>query len=260
MGWIWLIGGTSESALLARAIATAKLPCLVTVTTESAAALYPRSSDLWQIHIGKLDGEQMCLFCDRQGIAAIVDASHPYAVQVSQAAIATATEKQIPYLRYERPELQDKSILTGDRVIELDSFHTLLQGNYLLQQRVLLAIGYQALPLFKPWQNRAVLFARILPAINSLQVALESGFTSDRLIAIRPPISAELEKALWQQWQISLVVTKANGKAGGEDIKRLVATQLNIPLIAIARPRIDYPQQTNDLDEVISFCKKNLGG
>ena len=36
----------------------------------------------------------------------------------------------------------------------------------------------------------------------------------DRIIAIRPPISRELEQALWQQWRISLVVTKASGQSG----------------------------------------------
>ena len=50
-----------------------------------------------------------------------------------------------------------------------------------------------------------------------------------------------METALWQQWRISLVVTKASGTAGGEDIKRQVAAKLGIPLIVIARPQIAYP-------------------
>ena len=51
-------------------------------------------------------------------------------------------------------------------------------------------------------------------------MAIAAGFTTDKIIAIRPPINKELEQALWQQWQISLVVTKASAKAGGEDIKK----------------------------------------
>jgi precorrin-6A/cobalt-precorrin-6A reductase len=90
--------------------------------------------------------------------------------------------------------------------------------------------------------------------MESLKVALESGFTSDRLIAIRPPINIDLEKALWQQWNISLVVSKASGQAGGEEIKQMVSQLLGIPLIIIARPKFDYPQQTNNLNEVLRFC------
>jgi precorrin-6A/cobalt-precorrin-6A reductase len=118
-------------------------------------------------------------------------------------------------------------------------------------------VGYKILPRFKQWQTQAVLFARILPSMESLKVALDSGFTSDRLIAIRPPISLDLEKALWQKWNISLVVSKASGQAGGEEIKQKVAELLGIRLIVIARPKVDYPQQTNDLNDVLKFCYKN---
>ncbi|MGK7895867.1 MAG: precorrin-6A/cobalt-precorrin-6A reductase, partial [Xenococcus sp. (in: cyanobacteria)] len=93
--------------------------------------------------------------------------------------------------------------------------------------------------------------------LNSLQTALDAGFSSDRIIALRPPINPELEIALWRQWDISLVVTKASGKPGGEDIKQQVANKLGIPLIAIARPAICYPQQTSCLEEVVIFLNKH---
>jgi precorrin-6A/cobalt-precorrin-6A reductase len=67
-----------------------------------------------------------------------------------------------------------------------------------------------------------------------------------------------LEKALWRQWNISLVITKASGVAGGENIKRTVADQLSIPLIIISRPAVDYPQQTSDLSEALEFCQRQL--
>ena len=189
-----------------------------------------------------------------QQIVAVVDASHPYALVISQGAIATAAALDLPYLRYERPQI----FTQDERVINLDSFATLLAGDYLLQQRVLLTIGYQTLPLFQAWQQKATLFARVLPRVDSLEVALKAGFPPQRIIAIRPPISATLEKALWQQWQISLVVTKASGNAGGESIKRQVAAELGIPIIVISRPQISYPQQTNNFSEVLSFCRHSF--
>ncbi|HEY9862494.1 MAG TPA: precorrin-6A/cobalt-precorrin-6A reductase, partial [Candidatus Obscuribacterales bacterium] len=87
---------------------------------------------------------------------------------------------------------------------------------------------------------------------------IAAGFTPDRLFAMRPPISPDLEKALWQHWQISLVVTKSSGIAGGEDIKRQVAAELGMPLVAIARPPIIYPQQTSDLTTALAFCQQHL--
>ncbi len=247
--YVWLIGGTAESATIAQLLATEKIPTIITVTTPNSVALYP-PIPLFQVMVGKMDSPQIILFLQQQQIIAVVDASHPFATAISQNAMAATKELNIPYLRYERPIIDT----IEDGVIQLDSFDTLLAGDYLQQQRVLLTIGYQVLPQFQSWQNRTTLFTRILPSQESLEVATKAGFTNHRIIAIRPPVSWELEKALWQQWQISLVVTKASGVAGGQEIKESVARELGIPLIVINRPQISYLRQTSLLDDVLQFC------
>jgi precorrin-6A/cobalt-precorrin-6A reductase len=240
---------------LARAIASLTLPCIVTVTTVAAVTLYPKTP-LLRVQLGRLDVDELEAFLQEQQIAAILDASHPYAVEVSKMATRAAEQWKIPYLRFERPAVNapDDNL----QVICLESFEALLAGDYLLQQRVMLTVGYKALQLFCSWQDRSTLFARILPAVTSLEAASAAGFTSDRIIALRPPVSAELEKALWRQWEISRVVTKASGTAGGEEIKRSVAALLGIPLIVIARPTVDYPQQTSDFSLALEFCQTHI--
>ena len=250
----WVIGGTSESVIIAQAIAENNFPCVVTVTTADAVKLYPVLSNL-QIRVGQLKEFQIHEFIQQEKIIAIIDASHPYAIAISETVIKISQALQIPYLRYERAALS-----LNKNITELENFEMLLAGHYLTNQRVLLTVGYKSLPRFKIWQSQAVLFARILPSLESLKVALQSGFTNDRLIAIRPPISLDLEKALWQQWNISLVISKASGQAGGEEIKQRVSQLLGIPLIVIARPKVDYPQQTSNLDEVLTFCYRYFSG
>ncbi|YAI82902.1 MAG: cobalt-precorrin-6A reductase [cyanobacterium endosymbiont of Rhopalodia sterrenbergii] len=245
---IWLIGGTRDSVTIAESIVSEQLTCLVTVATENAQFLYPRISYL-TIKIGTLNLDQIRLLCQREKIIAIVDASHPYAVQISRQAIIVSQENHIPYLRYERASLPP-----SPEIITLDNFDTLIKGDYLQRERTLLTVGYKALPLFKILQSRAILFARILPKIESLEAAIKAGFSSDRLIALRPPISAKLEQALWRQWNISLVVAKASGRQGGESTKRLVATELGVKLIIINRPSVSYPQKTDQLSDIIRFC------
>lgn len=252
-GRLWLIGGTQESAHLAAAIAHAALPCTISVTTESARALYPTAPDL-RVWVGRLTAGSLGEFLRLEQIVAVLDASHPYAVEISQIAIAAAHERQIPYLRYERPAIDTQQ--NAPPVIQLDSFDTLLTGDYLHSSRVLLTVGYRPLQLFRPRQDRATLFARILPSAIALEAASKAGFTPDRIICLRPPVSADLERALWRQWEISLVVTKASGTAGGEDVKRTVAAELGIPLIVINRPAVEYPQQTSDLSAALEFCRQ----
>lgn len=256
-GKVWLIGGTTESVLIAQTFASTKVTCIVTVATPTAKTLYPCQC---QVKVGRMDSPAMRQFCRQENIVALLDASHPYATEVSQNAIDTAIVCNIPYLRYERPLVQ--SLAGGEgwfaRTIELDDFNALFAGNYLRGKRVLLTVGCQTLHLFKSWQGDSTIFTRILPKPESLAMAIAAGFTTERVIAIRPPISKELERALWQQWQISLVVTKASGSAGGEDIKRDVAKELGIPLVVITRPQIIYPQQTDCVDEAIAFCRQYL--
>lgn len=250
-GRIWLIGGTRESAQLAMAIAQAGLACTVSVTTAAAKILYPVPG--LRVVVEKFSLEQLRQFLQTEKIVAILDASHPYATEISSSAIAAATQLQIPYLRFERPELGETAPASSP-ILTLDSFGTLLAGNYLQDQRVLLTVGYKPLSLFATWHRRATLFARILPSRVALEAALTAGFGSERLFALRPPVSSELERALWQHWQIAAVITKASGQPGGEDIKRAIATELGVTLIVIGRPKVSYPQQTSDLSTALAFC------
>ncbi|MDX2244990.1 MAG: cobalt-precorrin-6A reductase [Leptolyngbyaceae cyanobacterium bins.302] len=250
---IWLIGGTQESAELARSLVAQNLPCLVTVTTESARCLYPKTPDL-TVWVGRLDAASLPAFLQTHSIAAILDASHPFATEISHLAIAIASTLKIPYLRFERLPLS-ASPLTP---LFFPTLRSLLATDLLLHQRILLTLGYRSLELFTPWQEKAVLFARILPSIPALQAAISAGFATDRLIALRPPISAAMERALWQQWQVSVVVTKASGVAGGEDVKQQVAADLGVTLVVIERPPIAYPQQTSDFSEALQFCDRSL--
>ena len=250
---VWLIGGTSESVTIAKLLANAAINLVITVATSNVLLTYP---DDLLVQEGRMNCLQMQAFCQLQNIKAVVDASHPYAVEVSHGAISTTSQLNIPYLRYERANYQSLTEFQSALITEVDSFATLFADNYLQNQRVLLTVGCKVLPLFKSWHHQATLFARLLPKVNSLQTAIESGFTSDRLVAIRPPINLDLEKNLWRQWNISLVVTKASGKAGGEDIKRQAAKDLNIPLIVVARPQVSYPQKTSSIEEILAFCQK----
>ncbi|EAZ94246.1 cobalt-precorrin-6A reductase [Crocosphaera chwakensis] len=253
-GKLWVIGGTGDSVDAVKHIVKHSFPCIVTVTTPTASDLYPTLSNL-SIQIGKLDKKEIQQLCTQETVKGIIDASHPFAINISQQVIEFAQTENIPYLRYERPSLKINS-----QAIYLDSFEHLLEGNYLENKRVLLTVGCQALSRFKSCHEKLVLYARILPKLESLKMALNAGFSESKIIALRPPITLELERSLWQQWQIDLVVTKASGKQGGEDIKLTVAKELGIPLIVIKRPLIQYPKQTEQMSDIIEFCYQCFQG
>ena len=260
---IWLIGGTSESAELAKALSAQKLNYIVTVTTADAARLYPESRSVW---VGKLLPTTLPAFIAQQQIRCILDASHPFASEISQLAIA----QNLPYLRYERPPISSAS-LPNSPVTYTDSIDTLTSSllthrllgnqpdNQPGNQRVLLTLGYRHLIRFSHLRPSAKLFARILPSTEAIAAAKAAGFDASELIALRPPVSLALEKALWQQWNISVVVAKASGVPGGEAIKRQAAQALGIKLILIQRPPMVYPQCTSTVSVALKFCAESLG-
>jgi len=239
---LWLIGGTSESREIAKLLFQNDIDFLVTVTTQEALSLY---KDLpIKVNVGILTVGKIQDLIDDYGIEKIVDASHPHAQIISQHAI----NLNLPYLRYERSVLIQS---TGKKIENIDA---LFAGKYLTGKRALLTIGYKGLARFEPWQSKAILFTRILPSITSLKAAIDAGFTSDRIVALRPPIGLELERSLWTRWKIEVVVTKANGYTGEEDIKQQLSQELNIELIVLDRPKINYPRQCNQLEDVLNFC------
>jgi precorrin-6A/cobalt-precorrin-6A reductase len=178
---IWLIGGTSESREIAQLFSQLQMDYLVTVTTPEARALYTNLDAI--VRVGPLDTDALVQLIEQYHITCIVDASHPHAQLISQQAI----DSQTPYLRYERPQV---FCPTGSR-LEVKTIDSLIQGDYLEGQRVLFTIGYKGLARFRSFQSKATLFTRILPSLTALTAALEAGFTSDRIIALRPPVNRE---------------------------------------------------------------------
>ncbi|RMD69233.1 MAG: cobalt-precorrin-6A reductase [Cyanobacteria bacterium J149] len=252
---IWLIGGTSESVIIARLLSDLKQDFVVTVTTDSACKLYENINDI-QVVVTKLSVAQMRDFISVWQVFAIIDASHPFALEVSQNAIHLVTSSQdlcLPYLRYERETVTTNN---HNNIFYYPDLQSLLSDNLILKQKkVLLTIGAKYLHLFNSYHHQAQFYARILPYQSSLALAEKAGFGCDRIIAIRPPLSLELEKALWQLWGIEIVVTKAGGKAGGEDIKYQLAEELNIPLVVIKRPSLNYPLMAKSVEDVKEFLK-----
>ncbi|MEL6354361.1 MAG: cobalt-precorrin-6A reductase [Cyanobacteria bacterium J06627_28] len=254
---IWLIGGTSESGAIAHHLSNQNCSYIVTVTTESAKQLYPDSA---QVRVGPLDDKTVCAFITQWQVVGILDASHPFAAEISRLAIAQSKRSGIAYLRYERPITTPQP--ASDQIRFSASLRELLSSPQLQHQRVLFSLGYRALlavsAQLSALRQTSQLFIRVLPSIKALSGALTAGFSSKEIMALRPPISPELEAALWQQWQISCVVAKASGRPGGEAVKHQIAKQLGVTLVLIQRPDVSYPTQTDSIPVAVEFCMEVL--
>ncbi len=235
--------------MIAERLTQAQYPWIVTVTTPAAAQSYQVLNG--QVRVGPLTPLTLPEFLQDQVIDLIIDASHPFAVEISRLAMRVSTEMRIPYLRFERKQLQ---LSPATQV--LPDLISVIQPRYLRNRRILLTVGIKPLALFQPWLDEAEIWARILP--NSWDQAMTMGFPAERLIPMRLPITLEQEKSLWIELDVDTVIAKSSGLPGGLEIKQEVAAQLGVRLIVIERPRIRYPLQTDDLEAVIAFCTAHL--
>jgi precorrin-6A/cobalt-precorrin-6A reductase len=99
---ILLLGGTSETAPLANALADAGYRVLVSTATD--VPLDTGSRPGIRRRAGPLDENAMVRLIEAEGIRAIVDGCHPYASQAHATAQVVAQRLKIPCLSYERPE------------------------------------------------------------------------------------------------------------------------------------------------------------
>jgi len=229
---ILLIGGTKDGRDLAKDILNSNFKVLASTATEYGKDLLGKHPNLTVIY-GKKDYNDMIEIIEKYKIKCIVDASHPYAENVSINAIKAAKDKNILYLRYER----EKTEISG--VIRVKNYNEAAEALKDTTGNIMLTIGSNNLEVFSKL-NKNRLFVRVLPLSNVLKKCEMLGFSPNNIIAIQGPFSKEFNKELYRQFDIELIVTKDSGEEGGTRNKIDAAIEEGIKVILIERPEIDY--------------------
>jgi len=91
-----------------------------------------------------------------------------------------------------------------------------------------------------------------LPVSKVLLLCEELGLNPDNIIAMKGPFSEEMNRAMFAMQDVSVVVTKDSGGAGGTLDKIRAAKAAGIPVIVVKRPTIDYGEVYRDMLELIN--------
>ena len=167
------------------------------------------------------------------GAELIVDATHPYAAEVTRTLKAVADQAGVEYLRVLRGE--DHEELAGCVLVDdTPGAVAYLNGT---EGPVLLTVGSKELFQYTAvtdWQNR--LYARVLPLPASTEIAFKLGFTGSHLICMQGPFSQEINEAMLRMLDCRYLVTKDTGAAGGFAEKIRAARACGVTPIVIRRP------------------------
>jgi precorrin-6A/cobalt-precorrin-6A reductase len=239
---LWLIAGTGEGPRLARQLLERGWQLEVSVVTAAASLAYPAHRHL-RLLVGALAGGEAIrqrlsmAAAAGQPYAAVVDASHPFARQIS-AQLAEALG-QLPaqplLLRLKRPLLSNPS----DRLLaDLEALapHR-LAPHCLAGRRLLLAIGARQLGRAVALSPGALHHARLLPTAEALQRAMAAGIAPERLACLRPGGGGEaaLLAALLRRWRIDVILCRQSGGIT-ETLWRQLAASQGCELLLLRRP------------------------
>ena len=201
-----------------------------------------------------LDEAALKDYLQEHDIRLLVDASHPYAANVSRNAIAVCQALSIPYIRYER----DLSKLDYDRITVVHSYEEAAQAAAALGKKIFLTTGSRNLDKFvhSPDLKNCELTARVLPTAEVIGLCESLGLDAGHIVALQGPFSQELNRELFRKYGAEVIITKNSGTIGGTDTKFAAAAELNLPIVLIDRPKLNYPCITHDYAEVLAFVRQ----
>jgi precorrin-3B C17-methyltransferase len=263
-GAVWVFSGTGDGNALAAHVAGAlaaagpdPVPVVVSTATDYGGEIAARDCPGVTVWAGRQGLEARRQELVRSGARVLLDATHPYATVISEQLIGLSRELGIPYLRYERPA--SAALAVGETPCA--SAAQAAQRAIATGRRIFLATGSKDLATFlqAPGADQREWFVRLTAEPELIERALALGVKRDHLCAMQGPFSQAFNTALWSDWGIDCVVTKDSGDAGGFAAKAAAAKALGIPLLVIARPKLDYPAMTS-LDGVTAqLAAWNIG-
>ncbi len=244
MSEILIFAGTTEGRLLAEFLSRQKVPAYVCVATEYGGQLLEENEYLQVSHM-RLDESQMKqLICER-GIHLTIDATHPYAVEVSANIRSACEAAGCEYMRLLRSSVHtgsEEEMICVESVEEAAEFLKTTEGNILVTTGSKELHKYTVIPDF---EERV--FARVLSTPEVAKSCSELGFTGKHLICMQGPFSEELNTALLKQFHARWMVTKEAGKNGGYEEKIRAARNAGARVVLIGRP---VKEQGLSLEEV----------
>lgn len=204
-----------------------------------------------------LDRDGLMNYIAEHGIRLVIDASHPYAVNVSQNAMAACAAACIPYVRYER-DLSELGA-AGGNIIVVHSYEEAAARAAECGKNVFLTTGSRNLAKFTtaPALQGENIIARVLPTAEVITLCEDLGLSPANIVALQGPFSRELNRELFRRYSADVVITKNSGTLGGTDTKLAAAADLGLPVIVIDRPHIDYPALATDYAGILRFVEEN---
>lgn len=250
---ILVLAGTQDGRTIAAGLREAGYDVIASVVSEYGRELAAQSGV--PVQAAAMNADELQHFIVSRDIRMIVDATHPYAVNVSRNAVQVAETLHIPCLRYERP---GSELPVYEKLIVAPDMQQAAKLAVDLGKTVFLTTGSHSLPVFRAAAagNDCRLIARVLPQPDVIAACIENGFSPADIIAAQGPFSRELNRELFRAYGADVVVTKNSGAIGGTDAKIAAAIELGLIIVVVQRPVSNLRQVFESLPALLAYLKR----
>lgn len=237
-----ILGGTTEASALARAVeGWVDLDPILSLAGRTQNPVIPpipyRTGGF-----GGVDGLKAYLTGEK--IDAVIDATHPFAAQMSANAAEACCALDIPLVLFTRAAWRP---VPGDRWTTAADMEAAAQALGEATRRVFLTVGSLQLAAFASAPQHHYLVRSIDPPDAAIALP------DHRLILARGPFTVDEETALMRDENIDTLVTKnSGGKATAA--KLAAARALNIEVIMVERPKSPDVPAFESLDAITAWA------
>jgi precorrin-6A/cobalt-precorrin-6A reductase len=236
-----ILGGTTEATALAHAIAADR--SLDPVLSLAGRTANPSPPPIRWRSGGFGGAPGLTAYLRDQTIDAVVDATHPFAEQMSRNAAEACTTAAVPLVAFTRHPWQP---VAGDDWIEVSEPAEAAAALGAMSRTVFLTVGRLSLPAFAAAPHHLYLVRSIDPPAGL------SHLPRHRLLLARGPFDEAAEERLMREHAIDVLVTKNSGGSATKP-KIDTARRLGLPVILIRRPPALSVPELHDLDAVLEW-------
>jgi precorrin-6A/cobalt-precorrin-6A reductase len=243
---VLILGGTADANRLVAQIA--KNPRFDAVLSYAGRTENPTPPPIaWRVGgFGGVDG--LVDYLRAENIARVVDATHPFAAQMSANAITACALAKVPLLALERAPWQRTF---GDHWIDVDNIIAAAETLGVAPRRVFLGIGRQYLDVFAAHPQHHYLARLVDPPRAPLPLR-----EADVIVA-RGPFDLAGDRAMLMERRIDIVVARnAGGDASYAKIE--AARALGLSVVMIRRPFIPAREKVEGVADVLRWLGHDL--
>jgi precorrin-6A/cobalt-precorrin-6A reductase len=238
-----ILGGTGEAAALARGV-LARFGDAIEMTTALAGRTRHPGPIPGMVRIGGFGGAAgLADYLTAQRIERLIDATHPFAAEISTAARLACDQTRVPRLLLLRPAWRRHPL---DRWIEVDSIEAAAQIVGRVGRRAFLTVGASEVPAFATANSVRFVVRMIDPPRERLPLRFHE------VVLGRGPFTLNEERHLLQRHAIDVLVCKASGGAATE-AKLAAARDLSLPVIMVRRPPTERGLSVDTVDAALDW-------